>query len=270
MLFPISVSLHRLHDDQLPISSPTVDKEVLEVIPHIDAGYRTSGHVSEDFVVEGTFSSLLIELNDWADGRNEDLKSKPIYLLTGEAGSGKSTIASEFARRLDGDHRLGASFFFTEKTEESSMRLFASSVAYQLAQSQPALRPHIAAVARQSDGANEDQHFAHDGAVLLERSLRAVTSQFHAPVILVIDSIGDASSASASQVLQCLIATVRQSQVPIRVFLTSRSGDVVEKIILSEYPSDVHRVSMQDVPREAVDQDITSLLRAKQIGRAHV
>ncbi|KAJ6609272.1 hypothetical protein B0H10DRAFT_1954799 [Mycena sp. CBHHK59/15] len=64
----------------------------------------------------GTRVGILTELMAWAT----DPESPPIYLLTGMAGAGKSAIARSFARLLDREMLLGASFFCSRKSEDRS------------------------------------------------------------------------------------------------------------------------------------------------------
>ena len=70
--------------------------------------------------------------------------------MIGEAGTGKSTIASQFAKRFEGRGPLGASFFFTRGVQYlNSPRKFFSTVASQLARSQSALRIPVINAARE-------------------------------------------------------------------------------------------------------------------------
>ncbi|KDQ31667.1 hypothetical protein PLEOSDRAFT_1026144, partial [Pleurotus ostreatus PC15] len=70
----------------------------------------------------GTREALLEEIGHWAVAQNKE----PVYLLTGHAGFGKSTVARTVAERADALHSLGASFFFSRDDADlkSSTRFF--------------------------------------------------------------------------------------------------------------------------------------------------
>lgn len=74
-----------------------------------------------------TRTELLKAIGRWTVTEKQD---QPIYLLTGHAGFGKSTIAQTVAKRID---NLGASFFFSRDDPllRSNSRFF-STIAYQL------------------------------------------------------------------------------------------------------------------------------------------
>src|SRR5262245_1192451 len=55
-----------------------------------------------------TRTELLHHIQQWAQDRN----GKPIFWLSGMAGTGKSTIARTIAQLFTDQHQLGASFFF--------------------------------------------------------------------------------------------------------------------------------------------------------------
>ena len=63
------------------------------------------------------------------------------------AGTGKSTIAKTLAEAAEGNGALGASFFFDRQgdAEVRNGDLFISTIAFQLAQAIPSLRPHLSA-----------------------------------------------------------------------------------------------------------------------------
>ncbi|KAJ7850901.1 hypothetical protein B0H14DRAFT_2240685, partial [Mycena olivaceomarginata] len=70
-----------------------------------------------------------------------------LYIISGGAGLGKSSIAHQLCKLLDtpkSEPVLGASFFFVRGSGDlESTRLVFSSLAHQLALSQPFLSPHI-------------------------------------------------------------------------------------------------------------------------------
>ncbi|KAG9221540.1 hypothetical protein CCMSSC00406_0009363 [Pleurotus cornucopiae] len=85
--------------------------------------------IKSGLCLPGTRIALLEEIGRRAVARDE----APIYLLTGHAGFGKSTIVRTVAERLDALHILGASFFFSSDDAQLKKNShFFSTLAYQL------------------------------------------------------------------------------------------------------------------------------------------
>ena len=67
----------------------------------------------------GTRQQIIEEITEWANSVDDPHR---ILLLTGVAGSGKSTIAHTVARLFDHLKRLGASFCF-DRAQQAGRRL---------------------------------------------------------------------------------------------------------------------------------------------------
>jgi hypothetical protein len=79
-----------------------------------------------------TREDLLEALQEWADNPN----AKQVCWLSGQAGSGKSTIAQSFANWLFIEDKLGGSFFCSRESDRrSSTQAIFPTVAYQIATS---------------------------------------------------------------------------------------------------------------------------------------
>ena len=238
---------------------------VLEAIPHADAGYRAAVNSSKSAFVQGTRIELFNDLFSWVNGLRADISTKSVCILSGGAGMGKSTIASEFARRLHHVHRLGASFFFVRGMEDlASTRLFFSTVAYQLAHSQKTIRPHIIDAARDHLKHGKNQQMKYEAQNLLHGPLLAVDEQ-HPPLFLIVDALDECMENASEQVpemLELLMSCVRDAPFPVRVFLTSRPMHFVEHTLSnSKYSAEIHKISLHDLPPESVTRDISLLLR---------
>jgi hypothetical protein len=88
--------------------------EKLSPVP--GSAYNESGVYSSGECMPGTRVGVLAELMAWAS----DPRALPIYLLTGMAGTGKSATARSFARLLEDEMSLGASFFCSPASEARS------------------------------------------------------------------------------------------------------------------------------------------------------
>src|SRR6266403_6138216 len=76
-----------------------------------------------------TREALLKEVSEWVPA----LDKPPIFVLSGIAGVGKSTVAQTVAARSDNLHFLGASFFFSRSEgDRRNAQKFFTSIAYQL------------------------------------------------------------------------------------------------------------------------------------------
>ncbi|OBZ74892.1 hypothetical protein A0H81_05794 [Grifola frondosa] len=155
-------------------------------------GINDTWSSSKSGVLPGTRAALLQELEDWADGWCDDLKEKPVYILSGAAGMGKSTIAYEMARRLDERHLLGASFFFLRGAEDlNSTRLFFSTIVYQLALFNAVFCDYILAAAK-SHVAHGTQRMELVVDELITEPLNKIPDpQSISPIVIVIDAVDE-------------------------------------------------------------------------------
>ncbi|KAF3119539.1 hypothetical protein TWF703_003293 [Orbilia oligospora] len=87
-----------------------------------------------------TRQELLNQIKEWA----EDPKGECIFWLSGQAGTGKSTISRTVADIFNNCKRLGASFFFKggENKRDNASLLF-TTISVQLSRRLPGLAPYI-------------------------------------------------------------------------------------------------------------------------------
>src|SRR6266852_3993930 len=77
-----------------------------------------------------TRALLLSEIQEWANNSS----GRPIYILYGVAGIGKSTVAKTVAERAANEETLGASFFFSrDEDNRNTLKSFFTTLAFQLA-----------------------------------------------------------------------------------------------------------------------------------------
>ncbi|KAJ3522795.1 hypothetical protein NM688_g8823 [Phlebia brevispora] len=123
------------HENETALSS-------LKVLT-VEASYREEHNKTKSHYLKGTRNSILEALEKWSQG-DGDLGQYSIYVLSGVAGTGKSTIAYEFAKRLEDKRMLGATFFFVRGSEKlSTARFVLPTIAYQLARLHEDLCPRI-------------------------------------------------------------------------------------------------------------------------------
>jgi hypothetical protein len=162
------------------------------------------------------------EIYNWLSHSNSS-----ILWIHAPAGSGKSTIASEFARRLeqDGSDRLGATFFCRSTDDRTQdPNLVFPTIAFQLANSRQPIMDCIIATLRNEPHVGQ-QSIANQFARLIKEPL-AQMDRSHPQVIVVIldalDDCGDTESREA--LLRCLNDEIKKPSLPrwFKFLITSR------------------------------------------------
>ena len=242
------------------------DEADLQELPRDDMCFRTVPQVGTAQYVEGTCGDILEDLDTWAKGQMSTGRwRKPVWVLSAPTGSGKSTVASKFAEHLHDRGSLGASVFFNAASQDrGSVQRFFSTIAYQLANSQDALRPHIAAAAREHLRNGKNQQMAFDCKNLLLKPL-AQLPEGHSPVVIVVDGLDECAEnapGAVTQLLEHLVSCARPPSSPVRILMTYRSHcDAVEEVLRDPKMQDiVHHLSLAS--------DIGVFLNARLAGLA--
>ncbi|KAJ7706830.1 hypothetical protein B0H17DRAFT_1034585 [Mycena rosella] len=221
------------------------DDNILNSILRAPAGYRSVDELKSEFL-DGTRQELFDELTLWSAGNFPPEDPKSFYFLSGGAGLGKSSIAHELCRRLDTSVKpsLGASFFFVRgRGDLESTRLFFSSLAHQLALSQPTLRPHIISAARQHLNRGDRQQMKYTFEDLLRQPLASnITKK---PFVIVIDGLDECKERDlVPELLRLLLSLVRV--LPwVRVFVASRPEPHIQSV-LTDTADVVYQRSLED------------------------
>ena len=220
---------------------------------------------------EGTREAVFEVLEGWEEEHTERpadrIRARPICVLVGHAGTGKSTIASEFSKRLQERGRLGATFFFTRGVQDlNSPRKFFSTIATQLARSQPELRIPIVDAAREHLNITVLQQLERQFEDLLLKPLATLPAS-HPPIFLVVDALDECTEEGPELVpvlLRRLLAYAARPNCPLRVFLTSRpEPHYIHKVFATaDLEPHVAIVSLQDF-RTNIDRDIELFIRTR-------
>ncbi|EMD32669.1 hypothetical protein CERSUDRAFT_99405 [Gelatoporia subvermispora B] len=231
------------------------DDDILLQLPHADAGYQAADH--GDFL-KGTRVQLLEELEAWATSPDSRPESR-IFLLSGAAGMGKSTLAREVARRLEHAKHLGASFFFIRSTagDLGSTRLVFPTIAYQLAALCPDFRPAILKAVKEYRKLPSAQLGVQLERLILE-PLKDTTPG-HGPVIIILDAVDECSDDLVQ--LFKLIKRLNDLHFPLRTLITGRPEFQVEHAVKrAGYTNLMKHFEMEHIPPEVVDADIKLFL----------
>jgi hypothetical protein len=204
----------------------------------------------------------------WAMDGSPD--SPSVFWLTGQAGSGKTTIAYTIAQHFDKLDKVknsnlhtvfGGSFFCSRQFEETRERIrILPTLVYQLAQKS---RSYAHAL-HEADKFDSDDKLSEQMEDLLSGPWQESEAERHElpPYLVVIDALDEIEGQEGSAFLADLLKAIDGRYLRgLKFFITSRPDPDVTRLCESLPPKVVRR--LQDVPREDVGSDIDAYLRAK-------
>ncbi|KAK7687612.1 hypothetical protein QCA50_008826 [Cerrena zonata] len=242
------------------------DEDTLRALPIAEASYQSVYTQSKSHYLAGTRVNILDELEKWAKA-DRAFANIPVYILSGLAGTGKSTIACEMAKRLDKAQLLGASFFFIRGIEKlSTIHFVLPTIAFQLAKNIPELYRHIVDAVRAYVRSNETMQLEHQLDALLVEPLRALPSN-HNPLVIIIDAVDECTQSGQDDVahlLYLLMKNVHQRSLPLRILLTTRPEIHIKTPLYStEFHNIAQPFKLQDIPLDVVNMDIARYVEAE-------
>jgi hypothetical protein len=178
------------------------------------------------------------------------------------AGTGKSTIARTVAHEYSKQHRLGASFFFVRGGGDVSRAdSFVTTIAVQLANNAPPLRPYICeAIRERTDIASKALHDQWRQLILGPLS-KLHGSSYPSSYILVVDALDECDDKNNIRRIIRLLSEVHSLQtIRLRVFLTSRPEISIRDGFYELPESEHHNFVLHNISPAIVDHDITIFL----------
>ena len=181
---------------------------------------------------------------------------KPIYVLHGIAGIGKSTITQTIAQRAAELGHLGASFFFSRNEDRrSNGKLFFSTIALQLSQYDSEFASSIgAALERTPDaptrGIRDQLH------ELIINPLRDLCRLRGRSVLIVVDAMDECDLQDAKEILS-LLTREHVPQFSFKVFITTRPEQHIRYILSGNH----EQFYLHEIERSVVEADIRHYLR---------
>jgi archaellum biogenesis ATPase FlaH len=191
-----------------------------------------------------------------------------LFWLSGQAGTGKSTIALTVAQQFSNERRLGASFFFSRgQGNRGNAKRFFTSLASQLADLSPDLR-HLISEAIAKHHRIAEKQFGEQWNRLILEPLRQCQSHW-SPIVVVIDALDECDSEDErgrkderrrekdiKEILKLLMQLKDLVNIRLRIFITSRP-EIRNSI---EAPTAILRdVALYNV--EDSEQDISRFLQ---------
>ncbi|KIL60992.1 hypothetical protein M378DRAFT_167497 [Amanita muscaria Koide BX008] len=204
----------------------------------------------------GTREALLKEMADWVSGMDDTR----MYVLSGLAGIGKSTVAYTVAARADELGLLGASFFFSrDEAARSNAKMFFTAIAYQLCLYSDQFAQTIgeALLTRRGSAATMKDPQEQLEALILEPLRNIVQSRIR-PILIVVDALDECDEEDADSVLSGLSRLV-QALPAFNVILTTRPQPHVNHFFGRR---DGHKIfRLHDIEDKVVDGDIRMYLQ---------
>ncbi|KAF3937930.1 hypothetical protein ABW19_dt0210345 [Dactylella cylindrospora] len=219
------------------------------------AAYGSFTDQYEPECLEGTRTELQKSITGWV----EDPDGKPIFWLSGAAGTGKSTISRTIARELKKKDQLAASFFFRrgEKDRGGAKMLF-TTLAFQLANRIRDIAPSIKkALMTEPDLPNTS--ISEQFVKLILQPLSQLNSPQYAAMtaIMVIDALDECAREADQELIVLLLGRLKEARsIDMRVFLTSRpelplrlgfeklSAGTYQDVVLHEAPGIEHDITV--------------------------
>lgn len=213
----------------------------------------------ESSCLPGTRTNILEEIIGWANDVDED-NSSMVFLLTGLAGSGKSSIAHSVASHFDGLRRLGSSFFCSRaKPEGSAPEKILCTVARDIADLELQVKQKLAQFVNSNRSLCKTASVREQYNFFIKRPIEGLS--IAGPIVIVIDALDECEGDERLRKELMKILASEMSRLPrnFRIFLTARDGD---PIITNAFKvaKGVRQFSMQEIGLESTSTDISTFI----------
>ncbi|THY68427.1 hypothetical protein D6C86_09855 [Aureobasidium pullulans] len=253
-----------------------VDTDPLDLLPAVYiASFDAASRQNDPLCLEDTRVEILERIVSWSNCASND---RPIFWLSGMAGTGKSTIARTIALKFQEEERVFASFFFARDNAASvSARDFFTTIAKQLATSgDPALREKIcAAIQNNSDIAHKAQRLQWQRLVLkplTQLHEECQTLRDRRLAVIVIDALDECDRQDdIREILRIICGCRGLDPARLRIIITSRPETPI-RLGFEDMPHILHQtLSLDDVSHEIVNADLTVFFNhwLKDVRRRH-
>ena len=237
--------------------SPGKHNPQFDKLPNVaQAAFNSYEKRHESACLENTRVEVLQEIRDWAHGQDD----RPIFWLSGLAGTGKSTIARTVARENDEIGCLGASFFFSRGGGDlAQVGKFFPTIAVQLSNRIQSLKILLCKSLETHDdiaSRSLDDQWRH----LILSPLNGLDDSFHqSRLLIVIDALDECEGDNDVPVLLRLFSQITDiTSIQLRIFITSRPETPL-RLGFRQIPLIYHHdLVLDEVSRELVDRDIST------------
>ncbi|KAF7968879.1 hypothetical protein HWV62_29156 [Athelia sp. TMB] len=205
----------------------------------------------------GTRQERLKEVIDWLLTPSDH----NVLWLHGEAGVGKSTIATTIAEHFGRLGRRGAFLLFDRNSPlESAPSRVISTLAFQLAQHNTAIRSAVSLAIEQRPGIASDPISTQFQTCLVE-PLTAASTQIEGPIIVVLDALDECGDVRSRQKLLELLSKDLTKILPgqLRILITSRPEHDINCALASR--SHIHTIDLSTASDADMQMYITHEMR---------
>ncbi|KAL8857960.1 MAG: hypothetical protein Q9178_005419 [Gyalolechia marmorata] len=223
-----------------------------------NAAFDSWDRQHDSLCIEDTRVELLQRLRDW-----DAAHPKPLYWLSGMAGTGKSTIARTLAHHFQSIGTLGGSFFFSRSSGEANNAVnFVGTLARHLANRSLKLRRSVCeAISTHEDVTRQGLRNQWNELILAPLSSTQGQLEGRTTLNFVIDALDECGSdEDIETILQLCVEVKDLKEVDLGIFITSRP-EVTIRLGFDAIPDIIHqKLDLRDVPRYLVEHDLSVLL----------
>lgn len=253
----MSVRLHTVIDNELE----------LQKLPIADGASLVVSADSTKHCFPGTRTDILSKIIHWANDISADSRSQRVLFLTGQPGSGKSTIAHTVASHFHAIGRLGASFAFSRQNRSRRIDQLFPHIARLIAGLGSAAKKALAEVISRNQELLAITDLRKQFDELLVGALKGLT--IAGPIVIVIDAIDEASDGAyagiepfrVQELVSVFINAASALPVNIRIIITSRPEDVIIQSI-NDCPTILH-MNMNTISSESAHGDVLLYVQSR-------
>jgi hypothetical protein len=171
--------------------------------------------------LKGTRIAILTDMSDWANDGAQELTT---LWVNGMAGTGKTAIASTFARKMEDQGILGSAFFVDrQQAELRDLRRIVQTLAYDLAKHSHEQLRAVWTVLR-DDPTFERLPYQEQIRLLIKGPLDIIRPD---TLVILIDGLDECGASNGASLLATLVKSLANH--PIKLFVTSRNeADLVD------------------------------------------
>jgi hypothetical protein len=189
-----------------------------------EATYNSCQREHAPSCLPNTRADVLQEIGNWIDGHD----NRPIYWLTGPAGSGKSTIAQTVANHCASNELLvGTVFLSHAETLRISTSKFFLALAYQLAVAVPSIQASMQKMFEEDPSFATKRLEDHFMGLIYKPIL--TLKQPVPPMIIIVDALDESEDAAGIvKLLRIITGALQDDLFRLRFFFTSRLEHHIE------------------------------------------
>lgn len=251
---------HNPHEHNTHKHNPHEQNPQFDKLPNVaQAAFNSYEKRHESACLENTRVEVLQEIRDWVQGHDD----RPIFWLSGLAGTGKSTIARTVARESDETGCLGASFFFSRGGGDlAHAGKFFPTIAIQLSNKIQSFKT-ILSKSLETHGDIASRSLDDQWRHLILSPLTSLDDSFHqSRLLIVIDALDECEGDNDVRVLLRLFSQIRDvTTIQLRIFITSRPETPL-RLGFRQMPLICHHdLVLDNVSRELVNRDISTFFK---------